>query len=56
MQEASTPHELRQLQTRFQVNTHAPLSTLTLASVTLNSRRIYCGMLYSAIGSTTKYW
>jgi hypothetical protein len=30
--------------------------TLTLASVTLNSRRIYWGMLYSAIGSTTKYW
>jgi len=24
--------------------------------VTLNSRRIYCGMLYSARGSTTKYW
>lgn len=30
--------------------------TLTLASVTLNSRRMYCGMLYSAMGSTTKYW
>lgn len=29
---------------------------LTLASVTLNSLRIYCGMLYSAMGSTTKYW
>lgn len=29
---------------------------LTLASVTLNSRRMYWGMLYSAIGSTTKYW
>lgn len=29
---------------------------LTLASVTLNSLRIYWGMLYSAIGSTTKYW
>lgn len=29
---------------------------LTLASVTLNSRRMYWGMLYSAMGSTTKYW
>lgn len=29
---------------------------LTLASVTLNSLRIYWGMLYSAMGSTTKYW
>lgn len=29
---------------------------LTLASVTLNSLRMYWGMLYSAIGSTTKYW
>ncbi len=28
----------------------------TLASVTLNSLSIYWGMLYSAIGSTTKYW
>lgn len=26
------------------------------ASVTLNSRSIYCGILYSAIGSTTKHW
>ena len=24
--------------------------------MTLNSRNIYCGMLYSAMGSTTKYW
>lgn len=24
--------------------------------MTLNSLSIYCGMLYSAIGSTTKYW
>lgn len=29
---------------------------LTLASVTLNSLRMYWGMLYSAMGSTTKYW
>lgn len=29
---------------------------LTRASVTLNSRRMYWGMLYSAMGSTTKYW
>ena len=29
---------------------------LTLASVTLNSLKMYWGMLYSAIGSTTKYW
>lgn len=28
----------------------------TLASVTLNSRKMYWGMLYSAMGSTTKYW
>ena len=28
---------------------------LTLASVTLNSLRMYWGMLYSAMGSTTKY-
>lgn len=28
----------------------------TRASVTLNSLRMYWGMLYSAIGSTTKYW
>jgi len=28
---------------------------ITRASVTLNSRSMYCGMLYSAIGSTTKY-
>lgn len=33
-----------------------PADELTLASVTLNSRRMYCGMLYSAMGSTTKYW
>lgn len=33
-----------------------PAVALTLASVTLNSRRMYCGMLYSAMGSTTKYW
>lgn len=33
-----------------------PQPALTRASVTLNSRRMYCGMLYSAIGSTTKYW
>ena len=26
------------------------------ASVTLNSRRRHCGMLYSARGSTTKHW
>ena len=31
-------------------------SVLTLASVTLNSLRMYWGMLYSAMGSTTKYW
>lgn len=31
-------------------------SGLTRASVTLNSLRMYWGMLYSAIGSTTKYW
>lgn len=32
------------------------VSPLTLASVTLNSLRMYWGMLYSAMGSTTKYW
>jgi len=32
------------------------VSLITRASVTLNSRSMYCGMLYSAIGSTTKYW
>ncbi|KAF3858010.1 hypothetical protein F7725_011211 [Dissostichus mawsoni] len=32
------------------------LTQHTLASVTLNSLRMYWGMLYSAMGSTTKYW
>lgn len=33
-----------------------PSPAPTLASVTLNSLRMYWGMLYSAMGSTTKYW
>ena len=32
------------------------IEILTLASVTLNSLSVYSGMLYSAWGSTTKYW
>lgn len=40
---------------RIQADTHTQW-WLTLASVTLNSRRMYWGMLYSAMGSTTKYW
>lgn len=36
--------------------TYSAANILTRASVTLNSRRMYWGMLYSAMGSTTKYW
>lgn len=52
-------HVRRHIRVHTHVGTYAAFHTqseLTLASVTLNSLRMYWGMLYSAIGSTTKYW
>ena len=56
MQAAPTPEGLRQCHTHAFMHIYTLPCPLTRASVTLNSRRIYWGMLYSAIGSTTKYW
>lgn len=42
--------------TNTKIFSHTEWIQHTLASVTLNSLRMYWGMLYSAIGSTTKYW
>lgn len=47
---------LQQCQTLSSIFSSTKCCVLTLASVTLNSLRMYWGMLYSAMGSTTKYW